>query len=150
VKWPTGISILSLSLASLILVLAGFNYSSADNSQSSSVIIVDDNGEAALLDTLLPAGTVGLIDPSSEAEPPAQIPVPPAVPTPSTQQRPCININTADQAELIKLKGIGPAMSANIVDYRTKNGQFRKTEDLKNVKGIGPAKFAAIAEDICL
>jgi len=160
VKWQTGISILSLSLSSLLIAIAGFKYSAANNTQSSSVIIADSRGQASLLDTLLPAGDIGLIDtaeplspepPPPESPSPAQAPSPlPAAPPAPKAASPCININTADQAQLIKLKGIGPAMSANIIEYRTRNGPFRKLEDIQKVKGIGPAKFAGIAEMICL
>ena len=155
-KWQTGISILSLSLASLLLVFAGFNYSSAQNNQSSTIIVIDDSGNAALLDTLLPVGEVGLIEPPAAV--PTEAPAEPISVEASTQapvqtpepKSPCININTADQSELIKLKGIGPAMSANIINHRTAHGPFKKKEDLMKVKGIGPAKFAGVSGDICL
>jgi competence protein ComEA len=58
----------------------------------------------------------------------------PAVTTP-------ININTATSSELEALPGVGPAMAARIVEYRTKNGGFKKVEDLMNVKGIGEKSF---------
>jgi len=141
VKWQTGISILNLSLASLAFALAGFNYSAAGNSQPSSVLIEDSTGRQIPLDTLLPPGATGLIGP--DAAPKQSTPAPAAPP-------PCVNINTADQAELITLKGIGPAMSQRIISHRAKSGPFRKKEDLLKVKGIGPAKFGAIADNICL
>jgi competence protein ComEA len=52
-----------------------------------------------------------------------------------------ININTATAAELEALPGVGPAMAARIVEFRTKNGGFKKLEDLMNVKGIGEKTF---------
>ena len=52
-----------------------------------------------------------------------------------------VNINTAPQAELEKLPGIGPAMAARIVEYRQKNGGFKKIEELMNVQGIGEKAF---------
>jgi len=49
-----------------------------------------------------------------------------------------ININSADVETLTKqLKGIGPAKAAAIVEYREKNGPFAAIEDIVLVKGIG-------------
>jgi comEA protein len=52
-----------------------------------------------------------------------------------------ININTATQAQFESLPGIGPKVAQRIVEYRQKNGQFKKIEDLMNVKGIGEKSF---------
>ena len=48
-----------------------------------------------------------------------------------------VNINTATPAELQKLPGIGAATAARIVEYRQKNGPFKKAEELMNIRGIG-------------
>lgn len=52
-----------------------------------------------------------------------------------------ININTADNAELDLLPGIGPVLSQRIIDYRIQNGNFDSVDDLKNVPGIGDKLF---------
>ena len=57
-----------------------------------------------------------------------------------------VNINKATQSELETLPGIGEAMANRIIEYREQNGNFQKIEDLKNVKGIGEAKFDKIKE----
>lgn len=59
-----------------------------------------------------------------------------------------VNINTADSEELQTLSGIGPKIAEKIIQYRTTNGPFQKTEDIMNVKGIGPGKFAKIRDKI--
>jgi comEA protein len=52
-----------------------------------------------------------------------------------------LNINTATAADLEDLPGIGPATAARIVEYRQKNGGFKKVEDLMNIRGIGEKSF---------
>jgi competence protein ComEA len=57
-----------------------------------------------------------------------------------------INLNTATQAQLDTLPGIGPVMAARIIAYKLKNGPFLLIEDLKKVTGIGDNKFAEISK----
>ena len=47
-----------------------------------------------------------------------------------------ININKASIEELIQLKRIGPKYAKKIIDYREKNGPFKKPQDIVKVKGI--------------
>lgn len=61
-----------------------------------------------------------------------------------------VNLNTATVAELEKLPGIGPATAQRIVDYRQKNGGFKKIEDLMNVRGIGEASFLKLKPQIAV
>ena len=48
-----------------------------------------------------------------------------------------ININTAKADDFVNLPGIGVKKALAIIDYRRKNGKFKKIEDIKKVKGIG-------------
>lgn len=59
-----------------------------------------------------------------------------------------VNINTATQSELENLPGIGESIATRIIQYRKQNGRFETIEDLKNVSGIGDAKFENIKEYI--
>jgi len=61
-----------------------------------------------------------------------------------------ININTADMYHFCKLDGIGESIAADIIEYRTKNGPFKNIEQLKNVNGIGDAKFEKIKDKITI
>ena len=56
-----------------------------------------------------------------------------------------VNLNTAGADQLERLPGIGPAMAARILTYRAQAHGFRKPDELMNVGGIGPKKFAKIA-----
>jgi len=62
-----------------------------------------------------------------------------AKPTETTAPRPVgkININTADEAALMTLQGIGKSKAKAILEFRQKNGNFKTVDDLTKVKGIG-------------
>ncbi len=58
-----------------------------------------------------------------------------------------LNINTASAEEMdAALPGVGPAIAADIVEYRNKHGKFKAIEDLLNVSGIGESKFNRLKE----
>lgn len=59
-----------------------------------------------------------------------------------------VNINTANKEKLETLPGIGETTAQKIIDYREANGKFNNIEDLKNVSGIGDAKFNSLKDKI--
>jgi competence protein ComEA len=52
-----------------------------------------------------------------------------------------VNLNTASAADFEGLPGIGAKTAARIIEYRQKNGPFKKIEELMNVRGIGEKNF---------
>lgn len=59
-----------------------------------------------------------------------------------------VNINTATQTELESLSGIGPSTALKIINYREEHGKFKSIEEIKEVPGIGDAKFNSIKDMI--
>ncbi|MER2084979.1 helix-hairpin-helix domain-containing protein [Rhodococcus sp. (in: high G+C Gram-positive bacteria)] len=55
-----------------------------------------------------------------------------------------VNLNTATEAELDGLPGVGPVTAASIISWRTSNGKFTDVEQLGEVDGIGPARLAKL------
>lgn len=83
--------------------------------------------------------------------PPGQAHLPPGSPgTGAAPGTSLVSINAASAAELTALPGVGEATAAAIVAHRDANGPFATLEALMDVKGIGPAKFAALREQIVL
>ena len=59
-----------------------------------------------------------------------------------------VNLNTASAAQLEALPGIGAKTAARIVEYRQKNGPFKKIEELMNVRGVGEKNFLKLKAQI--
>lgn len=59
-----------------------------------------------------------------------------------------VNINQATQTELEGLPGIGSSTALKIIQYREENGKFQSIEDIKQVNGIGDAKYNQIKDGI--
>lgn len=57
-----------------------------------------------------------------------------------------VNLNTATQAELEAVKGIGPSKAKAILEYREKNGGFKSVDELAKVKGFGKASVAKVKD----
>lgn len=72
----------------------------------------------------------------------------PSVKSQAVAEQGTVNINTADVAELTKLKGIGVKKAEAIVAWRTENGAFKSVDQLIEVKGIGEATLLLNRENI--
>jgi competence protein ComEA len=62
-------------------------------------------------------------------------------PKPAATAAAPVNLNTATAEQLATIPGVGPKMAERIIDYRQKNGGFKKVEDLMNVSGVGEKSF---------
>ena len=56
-----------------------------------------------------------------------------------------LDLNRATAAELDALPGIGPVLAQRIVEHRRLHGRFRRIEELRAVRGVGPRLFARVA-----
>ena len=61
-----------------------------------------------------------------------------------------ININTAGAEGLKKLPRIGEKMAQRIIEYRQKNGKFKRITDIMKVKGIGEKTFKGFEKMITI
>lgn len=59
-----------------------------------------------------------------------------------------VNINTADAATLETLSGVGPALAAAIIQFRTEQGPFASVDQLDEVSGIGPATLEELRPNV--
>ena len=59
-----------------------------------------------------------------------------------------VNINKASAQELAKLKKVGPKYAVRIIEHRQKYGPFKLTEELMEVRGIGPGTYNRIKDQI--
>jgi competence protein ComEA len=79
---------------------------------------------------------------------PAKASAPPAIKAHGLEGQ--ININTATAEQLVLLPGIGKKTADTIIEYRTKNGNFKTIDDFAKVKGIGPKKLEKIKKYLVL
>ncbi len=86
-------------------------------------VVVTDTGSAASAPAAAPAGSSG----------------------PGSAPAGLVNLNTADEAALDTLPGVGPVMAQNIIAWRESNGRFSNVEQLQEISGIGPSRYAQIS-----
>ena len=63
---------------------------------------------------------------------------------------PMVNINTALATQFEALPGVGPVTAARIIEYREKNGPFKKVEELMNVRGMGEKTFLKLRPQLTI
>lgn len=56
-----------------------------------------------------------------------------------------VNLNTATQAQLEDLPGVGPVLAERVIAYRTKK-RFTSVRQLMEVEGFGPKKFESLKD----
>ena len=123
-----------------------------------AVIKLEDNGDLRLVDAVNAAGgltdfadteTINLAEPLLDGQH-IHIPTKEIVfqETFAGRNGNSINLNTADETELQKIKGVGPAISKRIIDFREQNGNFESIEDVKKVRGIGEKTFEKMKDSI--
>lgn len=57
-----------------------------------------------------------------------------------------VNLNTATLAQLDALPGVGPVLAQRILDHREQHGGFRSVSDLRQVDGIGDARYEQLKD----
>lgn len=59
-----------------------------------------------------------------------------------------VNLNTATQAQLEQLPGIGPTLAQRILAHRQRKGRFTSPRDLLEIEGFGPRKLAGLEDQV--
>ncbi|WP_232327300.1 ComEA family DNA-binding protein [Herbidospora yilanensis] len=73
-----------------------------------------------------------------------------AAPPPGVTESGVVSLNTATVDQLDRLPGVGEVLAQRIVEYRDTNGGFQSIEQLREVEGIGEAKFADLKDQVTL
>lgn len=62
----------------------------------------------------------------------------------------CVNLNTATAEELMRLPGIGEVRGHRIIEYRERNGPFRRPEEIIIIEGFSEKMYRAVADLVCV
>lgn len=93
----------------------------------------------ATVEALRPVAICG--EPSSEPAP--------AAPAPDLLRPVTVDINGANEKQLLELPGLAPDLAPAIIEYRDLHGPFESCDTLVRVPGIGPATVAAMGS-VCV
>jgi competence protein ComEA len=94
-----------------------------------------------MMTRILMAAIVGIAVSAAAASAQNKATTPKAAATATATATAPVNLNTATAEQLATIPGVGPKMAERIIDYRQKNGGFKKVEDLMNVSGVGEKSF---------
>ncbi|MFG2064659.1 helix-hairpin-helix domain-containing protein [Micromonospora sp. NPDC048871] len=104
----------------------------------------------------LPGVDVAMLNPARKVTDGELIVVGVAAPTPAAGAGPAVggdpgaggrvNLNTATQAQLETLPGVGPVLARRIIEHRDQHGGFRSVSDLRQVNGIGEARYEELKD----
>jgi competence protein ComEA len=70
----------------------------------------------------------------------------PAAPSDAGPADPRVDLNTATAAQLEELPGVGPVLAGRILAWREEHGRFTSPDELREVSGIGPKTYEALAD----
>lgn len=59
-----------------------------------------------------------------------------------------VNVNTAQQSELLRVKGLDKHKAKAIIEYRAENGPFASVDDLEKLPGFTSAVVAKVAPEV--
>jgi competence protein ComEA len=94
-----------------------------------------------MMTRILMAAILGIAVSAAAASAQSKATTPKAAATATAIATAPVNLNTATAEQLATIPGVGPRMAERIIDYRQKNGGFKKVEDLMNVSGVGEKSF---------
>lgn len=109
---------------------------------------------ATMIATFAIAACLGGPEASAQSRPPARATTAAAPSATSASPSPSasgvVDVNSATEAELMLLPGVGPTKARAILQTRQRMGRFRRVEDLLRVRGIGRATLRRIRTMVTL
>ena len=133
-----------------VIELAGGFAAEADTDAANLAELVED-GDKVIVPHKPKPEPEPLPTPAPQPSPPPQPATKPLHPSPAPQPtKPAaavpllVDLNTATQAELERVPGIGPVLAQRIIAYRQRYGRFKTVHELRFIQGIGQHTFDKI------